>query len=98
MILEYTIGGVVVTHAITPNLVALVRGVNSLPNFFSGQFILRVDIVVDLYAIIMIFIITALLCVGIKESIMVRKYSHIGEHMCFDACHISWWLPRIQVG
>lgn len=24
------------------------------------------------------------------------KHSHISEYMCFDVCHSSWWLLRIQ--
>ncbi|MED6221165.1 Carnitine O-acetyltransferase mitochondrial [Stylosanthes scabra] len=73
LILEYTIGGAAVARGITPNLAALVGGEHNLPIFLSRQHIAGIDIVVDPCAAMMIFIITALLCVGIKESIMVQS-------------------------
>ncbi|KAE9612536.1 putative amino acid/polyamine transporter I, cationic amino acid transporter [Lupinus albus] len=68
MILEYTIGGSAVARGIAPTLAALLGGDNNLPFFLSRQHIPGIDIVVDPLAAIMIFIITGLLCVGIKES------------------------------
>ncbi|KAL1346329.1 hypothetical protein HN51_020011 [Arachis hypogaea] len=73
LILEYTIGGAAVARGITPNLAALFGGEDNLPIFLSRQHIAGIDIVVDPCAAIMIFVITALLCVGIKESIMVQS-------------------------
>ncbi|OIW06464.1 hypothetical protein TanjilG_05235 [Lupinus angustifolius] len=73
LILEYTIGGAAVARGITPNLAALVGGADNLPFFLSRQLIPGIDIVVDPLAVIIIFIITGLLCVGIKESTMVQS-------------------------
>ncbi|KAK7267004.1 hypothetical protein RIF29_19667 [Crotalaria pallida] len=73
LILEYTIGGAAVARGITPNLAALVGGVGNLPLFLSRQLIPGIDIIVDPLAAIMIFIITGLLCVGIKESTMIQS-------------------------
>ncbi|OIW12265.1 hypothetical protein TanjilG_06054 [Lupinus angustifolius] len=73
MILEYTIGGSAVARGIAPNLAVLLGGDNSLPFFLSRQHIPGIDIVVDPLAAIMIFIVTGLLCVGIKESAMAQN-------------------------
>ncbi|KAE9590217.1 hypothetical protein Lal_00027887 [Lupinus albus] len=73
LILEYTIGGAAVARGITPNLAALVGGANNLPFFLSRQLIPGIDIVVDPLAVIIIFIITGILCFGIKESTMVQS-------------------------
>ncbi|CAL0321622.1 unnamed protein product [Lupinus luteus] len=73
LILEYTIGGAAVARGITPNLAALVGGADNLPFFLSRQLIPGIDIVLDPLAVIIIFIITGLLCVGIKESTMVQS-------------------------
>ncbi|CAL0317148.1 unnamed protein product [Lupinus luteus] len=73
MILEYTIGGSAVARGIAPNLAALLGGDNSLPFFLSRQHIPGIDIVVDPLAAIMIFLVTGLLCVGIKESVMAQN-------------------------
>ncbi|XP_022747587.1 cationic amino acid transporter 2, vacuolar-like isoform X2 [Durio zibethinus] len=68
LILEYTIGGATVARGISPNLALLFGGENSLPNFLARQHIPGLDIVVDPCASILVFIVTGLLCVGIKES------------------------------
>ncbi|KAF7819246.1 cationic amino acid transporter 2, vacuolar-like [Senna tora] len=72
LILEYTIGGAAVARGISPNMAALFGGTDSLPFFLARQHIPGTDIVVDPCAVIVIFIITALLCVGIKESTVVQ--------------------------
>ncbi|XP_057738267.1 cationic amino acid transporter 2, vacuolar-like isoform X1 [Arachis stenosperma] len=73
LILEYTISGSAVARGITPNLAALVGGAENLPVFLSRHHIPGLDIVVDPCAAIVTFIITALLCFGIKESAMVQS-------------------------
>ncbi|KAJ7976436.1 Cationic amino acid transporter vacuolar-like [Quillaja saponaria] len=72
LILEYTIGGSAVARGISPNLAALFGGGDSLPFFLARQQIPGLDIVVDPCAAIIIFIVTGLMCVGIKESIVVQ--------------------------
>ncbi|MED6221088.1 Carnitine O-acetyltransferase mitochondrial [Stylosanthes scabra] len=73
LILEYTIGGSAVARGISPNLAELVGGAENLPIFLSRHHIPGLDIVVDPCAAIVTFIITALLCFGIKESAMVQS-------------------------
>ncbi|RZC11548.1 Cationic amino acid transporter 2, vacuolar isoform B [Glycine soja] len=73
LILEYTIGGAAVARGMTPNLAALIGGGENLPSFLSRHSIPGIDVVVDPCSAIMIFIITGLLCVGIKESTMVQS-------------------------
>ncbi|XP_050910192.1 cationic amino acid transporter 2, vacuolar isoform X3 [Lathyrus oleraceus] len=73
LILEYGIGGAAVARSITPNLAALIGGVDNLPAFLSYQHIPGIDIVVDPLAAIMVFIVTWVLCTGIKESTMVQS-------------------------
>ncbi|KAJ1393270.1 Amino acid/polyamine transporter I [Sesbania bispinosa] len=73
LILEYTIGGAAVARGITPNMAALIGGADNLPSFLSCQRIPGTDIVIDPFAAIMIFIITGLLCTGIKESTRVQS-------------------------
>ncbi|KAB2058622.1 hypothetical protein ES319_A11G245800v1 [Gossypium barbadense] len=68
LILEYTIGGAAVARGISPNLALLFGGEDSLPIFLSRQYIPGLDVVVDPCAAILVFIVTGLLCVGIKES------------------------------
>lgn len=73
LILEYTIGGAAVARGITPNMAALIGGVDNLPSFLASHRIPGIDIVVDPCAAIIVFIITGLLCTGIKESTMVQS-------------------------
>ncbi|KAF5725739.1 Cationic amino acid transporter 2 isoform 1 [Tripterygium wilfordii] len=68
LILEYTIGGSAVARGISPNLAFLFGGEDSLPAFLARQHIPGFDIVVDPCAAILVFVVTGLLCVGIKES------------------------------
>ncbi|XP_021851278.1 cationic amino acid transporter 2, vacuolar [Spinacia oleracea] len=68
LILEYTVGGSAVARGISPNLALLFGGENSLPSFMARQYIPVLDITVDPCAAVLVFIVTGLLCVGIKES------------------------------
>lgn len=68
LILEYTVGGSAVARGISPNLALLFGGENSMPPFLARQIIPALDITVDPCAAILVFIVTGLLCVGIKES------------------------------
>ncbi|XP_051138713.1 cationic amino acid transporter 2, vacuolar-like [Andrographis paniculata] len=72
LILEYTIGGAAVARGISPNLAMLFGGANSLPSFLARQTIPGVGIVIDPCAAILVMVVTALLCVGIKESTFVQ--------------------------
>ncbi|KAL5079290.1 hypothetical protein RYX36_007711 [Vicia faba] len=73
LLLEYGIGGAAVARGITPNLAALIGGVDNLPAFLSYQHIPGTDIIVDPLAATMVFIVTWILCTGIKESTMVQS-------------------------
>ncbi|XP_057767324.1 cationic amino acid transporter 2, vacuolar-like [Salvia miltiorrhiza] len=68
LMLEYTIGGSAVARGISPNLALLFGGPDSLPSLLARQTIPGVDIVVDPCAAIIVVLVTALLCLGIKES------------------------------
>ncbi|KAF8403459.1 hypothetical protein HHK36_011563 [Tetracentron sinense] len=72
LILEYTIGGAAVARGISPNLSLLFGGQDSLPAFLARAYIPGLDIVVDPCAAILVFVVTGLLCVGIKESSLVQ--------------------------
>uniref|UniRef100_A0A5B7AT36 Putative Cationic amino acid transporter 2 isoform 1 n=1 Tax=Davidia involucrata TaxID=16924 RepID=A0A5B7AT36_DAVIN len=72
LILEYTIGGSAVARGISPNLALLFGGADSLPAFLARQSIPWLGIVVDPCAAILVFIVTGLLCVGIKESTVAQ--------------------------
>ncbi|KAF3441210.1 hypothetical protein FNV43_RR15123 [Rhamnella rubrinervis] len=72
LILEYTIGGAAVSRGITPNLALLFGGTDSLPVFLARQYIPGIHMVVDPCAAILVFIVTGLLCVGIKESTLAQ--------------------------
>ncbi|XP_031271467.1 cationic amino acid transporter 2, vacuolar-like [Pistacia vera] len=72
LILEYTIGGAAVARGISPNLALLFGGGNSLPAFLARHYIPGLEIVVDPCAAILVFIVTGLLCVGIKESTVAQ--------------------------
>ncbi|KZV16473.1 cationic amino acid transporter 2, vacuolar-like [Dorcoceras hygrometricum] len=72
LILEYTIGGAAVARGISPNLAMLFGGPNSLPSFLARQTIPGFGVVVDPCATVLIFVVTGLLCVGIKESTFVQ--------------------------
>ncbi|KAI4301022.1 hypothetical protein L6164_034341 [Bauhinia variegata] len=72
LILEYTIGGSAVARGISPNMAALFGGPDSLPIFLARQHIPWLDIVVDPCAAILVFIVTGLLCIGVKESTLAQ--------------------------
>jgi cationic amino acid transporter 1 len=72
LILEYTIGGSAVARGISPNLALLFGGPDSLPAFLARHSIPGLGIVVDPCAALLVFVVTGLLCVGIKESTVVQ--------------------------
>lgn len=78
LILEYTVGGSAVARGISPNL-ALLFGGGDLPAFIARQYIPALDIVVDPCAAILVFIVTGLLCVGIKESTVAQAIVTTGN-------------------
>ncbi|KAI3721882.1 hypothetical protein L2E82_32901 [Cichorium intybus] len=73
LILEYTIGGSAVARGISPNLALLFGGADSLPFFLARHSIPSLGIVVDPCAAFLVFLVTGLLCVGIKESTFVQS-------------------------
>ncbi|XP_022154456.1 cationic amino acid transporter 4, vacuolar-like [Momordica charantia] len=72
LILEWTIGGSTVARGITPNLALFLGGEDKLPAFLARISIPGLGIVVDPCAAILIFIVTALLCIGIKKSSLAQ--------------------------
>jgi cationic amino acid transporter 1 len=72
LILEYTIGGSAVARGISPNLALFFGGPNSLPWILARHEIPWLDVVVDPCASFLVFVVTGLLCVGIKESSFVQ--------------------------
>ncbi|KAK9061480.1 hypothetical protein SSX86_018661 [Deinandra increscens subsp. villosa] len=73
LILEYTIGGSAVARGVSPNLALLFGGPDSLPGFMARHYVPWLGIVVDPCAAILVFVVTGLLCVGIKESTFVQS-------------------------
>nr|AQY10160.1 vacuolar cationic amino acid transporter [Petunia x hybrida] len=74
LILEYTIGGSAVARGISPNLAMLFGGPDSLPGFLARHTIPGLNVTVDPCAALLVFVVTGLLCVGIKESTMVQGF------------------------
>lgn len=72
LILEYTIGGSAVARGISPNLALFFGGPDSLPWILARHELPWLDVVVDPCAAVLVFVVTALLCVGIKESSFVQ--------------------------
>uniref|UniRef100_A0A5B7AUL5 Putative cationic amino acid transporter 4, vacuolar isoform X1 n=1 Tax=Davidia involucrata TaxID=16924 RepID=A0A5B7AUL5_DAVIN len=70
LILEYTVGGSAVARGISPNLALFFGGEDKLPAVIARHTIL--GIVVDPCAAILVFIVTGLLCFGIKESSLAQ--------------------------
>ncbi|TKY62855.1 Cationic amino acid transporter 4 [Spatholobus suberectus] len=68
LILEYTIGASAVARGITPNLALFFGGEDNLPLFLARHTLPGLGIVVDPCAAALIFLVTLLLCLGIKES------------------------------
>ncbi|XP_018833429.2 cationic amino acid transporter 4, vacuolar-like [Juglans regia] len=73
LILEYTIGGSAVARGITPNLALFFGGEDKMPAFLVRHTIPGLGIVVDPCAAVLVLIVTALLCIGIKESSVVQS-------------------------
>uniref|UniRef100_A0A803QDB9 Uncharacterized protein n=1 Tax=Cannabis sativa TaxID=3483 RepID=A0A803QDB9_CANSA len=72
LLLEYTLSGAAVARGISPNLGFLFGGQNNLPAFLSRQYIPGLDITVDPFAAVLVFVVTGLLSVGIKESTLAQ--------------------------
>ncbi|KAJ3685905.1 hypothetical protein LUZ61_015069 [Rhynchospora tenuis] len=74
LILEYTIGGSAVARGISPNLALFFGGQDSLPSFMARHTLdlFGSEVVVDPCAAVLVFVVTGLLCFGIKESSTVQ--------------------------
>uniref|UniRef100_A0A7I4FAX4 Cationic amino acid transporter C-terminal domain-containing protein n=1 Tax=Physcomitrium patens TaxID=3218 RepID=A0A7I4FAX4_PHYPA len=72
LILEYTVGGSTVARGISPNLGVFVGGEENLPWLLMRQTIPETEIVVDPCAAFLVLVVTALLCIGIRESARVQ--------------------------
>uniref|UniRef100_A0A7I4D6P2 Cationic amino acid transporter C-terminal domain-containing protein n=1 Tax=Physcomitrium patens TaxID=3218 RepID=A0A7I4D6P2_PHYPA len=72
LILEYTVGGSTVARGIAPNLGVFVGGEENLPWLLIRRTIPSTEIIVDPCAAFLVIIVTALLCVGIRESARVQ--------------------------
>lgn len=68
LVLEYTIGGSAVARGISPNLALFFGGPDSLPWILARHQLPWFDIIVDPCAAALVFVVTVLLCLGIKES------------------------------
>ncbi|KAH9618687.1 hypothetical protein KSS87_000806 [Heliosperma pusillum] len=79
LILEYTVGGSAVARGISPNLALLFGGKNGLPSFLARQYIPAIDVTVDPCAAVLVFVVTGLLCIGIKESTFAQGIVTIGN-------------------
>ncbi|KAJ0789041.1 hypothetical protein HanPI659440_Chr05g0198961 [Helianthus annuus] len=58
---------------ISPNLALLFGGPDSLPPFLARYTVLALGMAVDPCAAILVFVVTALLCVGIKEVVIIVR-------------------------
>jgi cationic amino acid transporter 1 len=72
LILEYTVGGSTVARGIAPNLGVFVGGEQHLHWLLVRRLIPGTDIIVDPCAALLVVIVTALLCIGIRESAQVQ--------------------------
>ncbi|XP_051191437.1 cationic amino acid transporter 2, vacuolar isoform X1 [Lolium perenne] len=92
LILEYTIGGSTVARGISPNLALFFGGQDNLPFFLAQVHIKGLDTAVDPCAAILVLIVTALLCLGIKESSLVEGIITIANVavMLFIICAGGW--------
>ncbi|KAJ0616480.1 putative amino acid/polyamine transporter I, cationic amino acid transporter [Helianthus annuus] len=70
LILEYSLGGAAVARGISPNMALFFGGQDGLPAILGRPTVL--GIVVDPSAAILVFVMTALLCTGIKESSLAQ--------------------------
>lgn len=72
LMLEYTIGGSAVARGITPNLALFFGGEDKLPYLLARHTIPGLGIVIDPCAAALVLFVTALLCIGIKESSLAQ--------------------------
>ncbi|XP_010435518.1 PREDICTED: cationic amino acid transporter 3, mitochondrial isoform X2 [Camelina sativa] len=105
VILEYTIGGSTVARGISPNLAMIFGGEDCLPTILARHQIPGLDIVVDPCAAVLVFIVTGLLCTGVKEStfaqgivttanVFVMLFVIIaGSYLCFKTGWVGYELP-----
>ncbi|KAF8103602.1 hypothetical protein N665_0187s0004 [Sinapis alba] len=105
LILEYTIGGSTVARGISPNLAMIFGGEDSLPAILARHQIPGLDIVVDPCAAVLVFIVTGLLCLGVKEStfaqgiittvnVFVMIFVIVaGSYLCFKTGWAGYQLP-----
>jgi cationic amino acid transporter 1 len=73
LILEYTVGGSTVARGISPNLGIFFGGEEHLPGWIARQTFPGSDVVVDPCAGLLVLLVTALLCMGIRESARVQS-------------------------
>ncbi|KAG8648007.1 hypothetical protein MANES_09G137000v8 [Manihot esculenta] len=97
LVLEYTIGGSAVARGISPNLAFFFGGPNSLPGFLARQHIPGLDIVVDPVASILVFIVTGLLCVGIKEVKNPQRDLPLGIGFTLATCCTLYMLVSVVI-
>jgi cationic amino acid transporter 1 len=74
LILEYTIGGSSVARGISPNLALFFGGHEKLPFFLTQIHVKWFETPLDPCAAILVLIVTALLCLGIKEVNCAVRY------------------------
>ncbi|GJV51773.1 cationic amino acid transporter 2, vacuolar-like protein [Tanacetum coccineum] len=86
LILEYTIRGSTVTYGISPNLALLFGGPDSLPFFLARHTIPGLGIVVDPFPAVLVFTVTRLLCVGVKEGTI----AHALENTKYEVSYMKW--------
>ncbi|XP_037422572.1 cationic amino acid transporter 3, mitochondrial-like isoform X1 [Triticum dicoccoides] len=72
LVLEYTLGGSAVARGISPNLALFFGGPDSLPWILARHQLPWFDVIVDPCAAALVLAVTALLCLGIKESSYVQ--------------------------
>ncbi|KAG8097693.1 hypothetical protein GUJ93_ZPchr0013g37264 [Zizania palustris] len=74
LVLEYTIGGSAVARGISPNIALFFGGPDNLPWVLARHQLPWFDVIVDPCAAALVFVVTVLLCVGIKESSFVQGF------------------------
>lgn len=79
LILEYTIGGSSVARGMSPNLALFFGGQDKLPFFLAQVHVKGLDTPVDPCAAILVLIVTALLCLGIKEVAALSLQTCLGN-------------------
>ncbi|KAL8129483.1 hypothetical protein V2J09_018638 [Rumex salicifolius] len=96
LILEYTIGGAAVARGISPNLALYFGGGDNLPSFLVRHTVF--GITVDPCAAVLVFIVTALLCVGVKESTSVQAVVTAMNVCCMIFIIVAGGYLAFQVG